>query len=322
MANLNIVEALNLALKQEMKKDSKVLVLGEDVGVDGGVFRVTQGIIEEYGENRVIDTPLSELGIVGTSVGLAIYGFKPVAEIQFDGFIYPAFNQIINHVARMRYRSMGKYTCPLVIRAPYCGGIHALEHHSESMEALYAHIPGLKVVIPSNPYDAKGLLISAIRDPDPVLFLEPKRIYRAIKQEVPEKEYTVPIGKAKIVREGTDLTLIAWGAMVREVQAAADQVDLSCEVIDVRTLSPFDAETIIESVKKTGRAIIVHEAPRTCGFGAEISAQITEKMITQLKAPVLRVTGFDTIFPLYKLENDYLPNPERIIDAIKKVMMF
>lgn len=322
MANLTIAEALNLALKQEMQKDQTVLVLGEDVGVDGGVFRITQGLIEQFGEERVIDTPLAESAIVGTAIGLALYGFKPIAEIQFSGFIYPAFDQIINHAARFRTRTRGQRSCQMVIRAPYCGGIRALEHHSESMEALYAHIPGLKVVIPSTPYDAKGLLISAIRDSDPVLFLEPKRIYRAIKQEVPEQEYVVPLGKAKVVQEGTDVTLIAWGAMVREAQSAAAMVDLSCEIIDVRTISPLDTETIINSISKTGRCIIVHEAPRSGGMGAEISAQIMEKALTSLKAPVLRVTGYDTVFPLYRAENDYLPSPEKIIHAMKEVMQF
>lgn len=322
MANITMVEALNLALHQEMKKDKTVIVLGEDVGVDGGVFRVTQGLIENYGEDRVVDTPLSEAGILGTSVGLSVYGMKPVAEIQFSGFIYPGFDHIISHAARMRTRSRGQFSCPMVMRTPYCGGIRALEHHSESMEALYAHIPGLKVVIPSNPYDAKGLMVSAIRDPDPVLFLEPKRIYRAIKNEVPEKEYTVPIGKANIVQEGNELTLIAWGAMVREAMNVAQAVDISCEVIDLRTISPMDTEAIITSVKKTGRCIIIHEAPRSGGWGAEISAQIMEKAITSLKAPVKRVTGFDTIFPLYQLENDYLPSKEKIIKAIEEVMQF
>ena len=317
-----MVEALNMALKQEMKRDTSVIILGEDVGVDGGVFRVTQGLIEIFGEERVIDTPLAEAGIIGTSVGLSIYGLKPVAEIQFDGFIYPGFNQIISHAARMRTRSRGVYSCPIVIRAPYCGGIRALEHHSESMEALYAHIPGLKVVIPSTPYDAKGLLISAIRDPDPVLFLEPKRVYRAIKEEVPEEEYVVPIGKAKVVQEGTEVTIIAWGAMVREAQKAIEQIDVSCELIDLRTISPIDTETLINSVKKTRRCVIVHEAPRSGGLAGEISAQIMEKALLDLDAPVIRVTGYDTIFPLYKLENDYLPSPEKIIHAITEVLQF
>ncbi len=324
MPQLNIVEAINLALHQEMAKDKRVVVLGEDVGHEGGVFRVTAGLQKKFGAARVMDTPLAESGIVGASFGMAVYGLRPVCEIQFDGFVYPAFNQIISHVARIRNRSRGRFTCPMVIRVPICGGIRALEHHSESMEALYAHIPGLKVVIPATPYDAKGLLISAIRDPDPVLFFEPKRLYRAIKEDVPEKEYVIPIGKAKIVQEGNDITLVAWGAMVRECQKAAEQIQnkASCEIIDVRTISPLDTETILESVKKTGRCIIVHEAPRSGGWGAEIMARIQEKEILSLKAPIQRVTGFDAVFPYYQNENKYLPNPARICKAIDEVMMF
>lgn len=324
MLTLNIVEAINLALHQEMAKDKRVVVLGEDVGLEGGVFRVTTGLQKKFGKERVMDTPLAESAIVGTSFGMAVYGLRPVCEIQFDGFIYPAFDQIISHVARIRNRSRGRFTCPLVIRAPICGGIRALEHHSESMEALYAHIPGVKVVIPATPYDAKGLLISAIRDPDPVLFFEPKRLYRAIKEDVPEKEYTIPIGKAKIVQEGNDITLIAWGAMVRECQRAATQMQnkVSCEIIDLRTMSPLDTETVMTSVKKTGRCIIVHEAPRSGGLGGEIMARINEKAILNLKAPIERVTGFDTTMPYYQNENNYLPNPQRITQAIDKVMMF
>ncbi len=324
MPTLNIVEAINLALHQEMAKDKRVVVLGEDVGLEGGVFRVTTGLQKKFGAARVMDTPLAESGIVGTSFGMAVYGLRPVCEIQFDGFVYPAFDQIVSHVARIRNRSRGRFTCPLVIRAPICGGIRALEHHSESMEALYAHIPGLKVVIPATPYDAKGLLISAIRDPDPVIFFEPKRLYRAIKEEVPEKEYVIPIGKAKIVQEGIDITLIAWGAMVRECQRAAEQMKTkaSCEIIDVRTISPLDTETLVASVKKTGRCVIVHEAPRSGGWGAEVMARIQEKDILNLKAPIERVTGFDTTMPYYQNENNYLPNPARIGKAIDKVMMF
>lgn len=321
MAKINIVQAVNLALKQEMKKDERVIVLGEDVGVDGGVFRATDGLIKLY-KDRVIDTPLSESGIIGTSIGLAIGGMRPVAEIQFSGFMYPAFDQLISHASRFRNRTRGMFTCPMVVRTPYSGGIKALEHHSESMEALYVHIPGLKVVIPSNPYNTKGLLVSSIRDPDPVIFLEPKRIYRAIKQEVPEKEYTIPLGKAEVRREGSDVTLIAWGAMVRECEKAADDIDTSCEIIDLRTLSPLDTETIIKSVKKTGRCVIVHEAPRTNGLGAEISARIMEKALLDLKAPVERVTGFDTVIPLAKLEKNYLPEPKRIKKGIEKVINF
>ncbi len=324
MAKRNIVEAINLALQQEMAKDPSVLVLGEDVGKDGGVFRVTQGLFEKFGKDRVIDTPLSESGIVGTSIGLAVYGFRPVAEIQFDGFIYPAFDQIISHAARIRTRSRGRFTCPLVIRAPYSGGIHAPEHHSESMEALYAHIPGIKVVIPATPYDAKGLLIASIRDPDPVLFLEPKRVYRAIKEEVPDEEYLVPLGKARIVKEGSQVTLITWGAMLKTALEAVEKIaaDLDVEVIDLRTISPLDTKTILESVKKTGRVVIAQEAPRSFGAASEISALINEKALLYLEAPIIRVTGYDTVMPLYKLENTYLPNANQIAKALLDVKKF
>ena len=319
---LNMVDAINLALKQEMKKDKRVIVLGEDVGVDGGVFRVTDDLIKLYGEKRVIDTPLSESGIIGTAIGMAIYGLRPVAEIQFSGFIYPGFDQLISHASRIRNRTRGKFSCPLVVRTPYSGGIRALEHHSESMEALFVHAPGLKVVIPSSPYDAKGLLVAAIRDPDPVIFLEPTRIYRAIKQNVQEEEYLIELGKANIVKKGNDITLIAYGAMVRECMEAAELVKESVEIIDLRTLSPMDTATIIKSVNKTGRAIVVHEAPRSCGVGAEVIARINEKALLSLKAPVERVTGLDIIIPLYKLEDEYLPNEKRIAKAINKVMKF
>jgi pyruvate dehydrogenase E1 component beta subunit len=325
MAKLNIVEAVRDALDVEMGRDDKVIVLGEDVGVDGGVFRATDGLQKKYGDRRVIDTPLAESGIVGTSIGMAIQGLKPVCEIQFDGFTYPAFDQMFSHAARIRNRTRGKITCPLVLRFPYGGGIRALEHHNESPESYFLHTPGLKVVIPSNPYDTKGLLISAIRDPDPVVFMEPKRIYRAIRDEVPEGAYTVEIGKANILREGTDLTLISWGAMVRETQKAADAAaaqGIRAEVIDVRTLNPCDWDTILASVQKTGRAIVVHEAPHTLGFGAEIAARIQEKLLLYLKAPVQRVTGYDTPFPYFKLEYAYLPNPERIGKSIEQVMKF
>ncbi len=324
MAKLSIVEAINLALRQEMKRDKSVLVLGEDVGVDGGVFRATEGLLKLFGKERVIDTPLSESGIIGTSIGLAIAGMKPVAEIQFDGFIYPGFDQLISHAARMRTRSRGAYSCPLVVRAPYAGGIKALEHHSESMEALYRHIPGLKVVIPSTPSDAKGLLISAIRDPDPVLFLEPKRLYRALREEVPEKEYLIPLGRSKIVQEGSDVTVVSYGASMHETKKALAELNekFSIELIDVRTISPLDDETIITSVKKTGRCVIVHEGPRSCGLAAEIIARINEKALLSLKAPVVRVTGFDTVMPLAKLEWEYIPTVSRIKKAIFEVTAF
>ena len=326
MANtLNIVQAVNQALMNEMENDPTVVVYGEDVGVEGGVFRATVGLQEKFGEMRAFDSPLAESAIVGTAVGMAINGLKPVVELQFMGFSYPAFNQIISHVARMRNRSRGRYTLPMVIRAPYGGGIRALEHHSESTEALYAHIPGLKVVIPSTPYDAKGLLIAAIRDPDPVLFLEPKRIYRAFKQEIPEEAYELPIGKAKIVEEGEDVTIITWGAMVRDVQKASEMVKakgIHPEIIDLRTIAPMDRETFVESVKKTGRAIIVHEAPKSFGTGAEIISVINEKAFLYLEAPPTRVTGFDTIFPLPRGEKHYIPSPERIAKTIEDVVKF
>lgn len=321
MAKITIVQAVNQALDEEMENDKDVIVLGEDVGIDGGVFRATEGLFKKYGSDRVIDTPLSELGIVGTSIGLALYGMKPVAEIQFSGFAYAAYDQIVSHLGRLRTRSRGRYKSHVVLRTPYSGGIHSPEHHSESMEAIYVHVPGIKVVIPSTPYDTKGLLISAIRDPDPVIFMEPKKIYRAIKQDIPE-EYTVPLGKCSVVQEGSDVTLVSYGAMVRVAQKAAEQSRKSCEIIDVRTLKPLDEKTIYDSVEKTGRAVIIHEGPRTCGFGAEISALINEKSLLSLKAPVLRVTGWDTSFPLYKLENYYLPQPERVVRAIRKVMEF
>lgn len=326
MANkLNIVEAVNQALMNEMGIDKTVVVYGEDVGVEGGVFRATVDLQKKFGKERAFDTPLAESAIVGTGVGMAVNGLKPVVEMQFMGFSYPAFNQIISHVARMRNRSRGRFTVPMVIRAPYGGGIRALEHHSESTEALYAHIPGLKVIIPSTPYDAKGLLISAIRDPDPVIFLEPKRIYRAFRQEVPEDAYELPIGKAKVVEEGEDVTIITWGAMVRDVQKAAEMVKekgISPEIIDLRTIAPMDRETFIESVKKTGRAIVVHEAPKTLGVGAEIVSVINEKAFLYLEAPPTRVTGFDTIFPLPRGEKHYIPSPERIAKTIEDVVRF
>ena len=325
MAKLTIVEAVRDALDVEMARDSSVVVLGEDVGVDGGVFRATDGLQKKYGKYRVIDTPLAESGIVGTSIAMATQGLRPVAEIQFDGFTYPAFDQMFSHAARLRNRSRGKLTVPMVLRFPYGGGIRALEHHNESPESYFIHTAGLKVVIPSNPYDAKGLLIAAIRDSDPVVFMEPKRVYRAIRDEVPENAYVVEIGKANVVREGVDVTLVSWGAMMRETLKAADALaakGVKAEVVDVRTLSPCDYETILASVQKTGRCVIVHEAPRTLGFGAELVARIQEKLLLFLKAPVLRVAGYDTPFPYFKLEEVYLPNPEKIGRAVEQVMKF
>jgi len=321
MPQLNMVDAINLALKQEMKKDKSVYLFGEDIGIDGGVFRVTEGLQKLY-KDRVFDTPLAESGIVGTSFGMAISGLKPVCEIQFEGFIMPAFDQIVNHVSRIRNRSRGRFTCPMVIRCPIGGGIKALEHHSDSPEAYFMHTPGIKVVIPSTPSDAKGLLIAAIRDPDPVIFFEPKRIYRAIKEEVSEKEYIIPIGKAKIVQEGNDVTVISYGASVRECQQAAELVKSSIEIIDLRTISPLDVDTIITSVKKTGRVVVVHEAQKTGGVGAEIIALINEHAILDLQAPVERVTGYDIIVPLAKLEEHYTVNEQRIAEAITKVVNF
>jgi len=323
MPLLTIVQAVNLALHEEMQRDDKVIVLGEDVGVNGGVFRATEGLIDKF-PNRVFDTPLAETAIAGVSIGLAVNGFKPVAEIQFEGFSYSTLDQMINHAARIRNRSRGRYTCPMVLRFPYSGGIHAPEHHSDSPEAYYVHTPGLKVVIPSTPYDTKGLLKSAIRDPDPVVFMEPKKIYRAVKEEVPEDDYTIPIGEAKIRKEGNDVTIITYGAMTIPVLQAAKELEgkVSCEVIDLRTLSPIDEDTIIKSVRRTGRVVIVHEAPKTAGVGAEISAVINEKAIMYLEAPISRVTGYDIIMPLYKLENYYLPDAERIKNNIEKVAGF
>ena len=320
-----MVEALNLALREEMERDGRVVLFGEDVGKEGGVFRVTDGLQQKFGPDRVIDTPLAELGIAAAALGMAVYGLRPIGEIQFEGFLYPCLDQINNHIGRMRSRSRGRFTCPLVIRVPYGGGIHAPEHHSDSPEAILAHIPGIKVVIPSTPYEAKGLLLSSIRDPDPVIFMEPKRIYRAIREEVPEGDYTIPLGKAKLVQEGRDVTVVAWGAMIREVLNAAEQLKgdkIDLEVIDLRTISPMDVETIITSIRKTGRGVIVHEAPRTCGLAAEIIAQINEKALLSLQAPVQRVTGFDIPVPLMKTEHYYLPNPKRIVIAVRKVMSF
>ncbi len=326
MANtLNIVQAINQALMEEMENDETVVVYGEDVGLEGGVFRATVDLQKKFGKERVFDSPLAESAIAGTAVGMAINGLKPVVEMQFSGFVYPAFNQIISHIARMRNRSRGRYNLPMVIRTPYGGGIRALEHHSESLEAVFAHIPGLKVVIPSTPYDAKGLLIAAIRDPDPVLFWEPKRIYRAFKQEVPEGTYEIPIGKAKILQEGDDITIVTWGAMVRDVQKAVDLIKdegIRPEIIDLRTISPMDRDSFVESVKKTGRILVVHEAPKSFGTGAEIISIVNEKAFLYLEAPPTRLTGFDTTFPLPRGEKHYIPSPERIAKTIVDVVRY
>jgi pyruvate dehydrogenase E1 component beta subunit len=325
MAKLTMVEAINLALKQEMKKDPRVLLLGEDVGKNGGVFRVTQGLMDVFGETRVIDTPLSESAIAGVAIGMAVYGLRPIAEIQFEGFVYAAMEQLADHASRIRTRSRGRYHCPLVVRLPYGGGIRAPEHHSDSNEAYFVHTPGLKVVVPSTPYEAKGLLIASIRDPDPVIFMEPKKVYRSLREEVPEEEYLIPLGQARTVQEGTDITLITWGAMLQPtLQAAAlmEQNGTKAEVLDLRTLSPLDSESIIDSVKRTHRAVVVHEAPASCGVGAEIVARINERALVYLEAPVHRVTGFDTVMPLPKLEKFYLPNAERVMEAVNRVVNF
>jgi len=319
-----IVQAVTMALRQELARDKSVMVLGEDVGLNGGVFRATDGLQKEFGPDRVVDTPLAELGIIGASIGLAVNGMKPIAEIQFSGFMYAGFDQLLSHAARIRSRSRGRFTCPLVVRAPYGTGIKALELHCESGEALFSHIAGLKMVVPSNPYDTKGLLAAAIRDPDPVIFYEPMRIYRAIKQDIPEKEYTVPLGKANVLQQGDDLTLIAWGAMVKTCQDVIEKLNnkYSVELIDLRTINPYDSETVINSVKKTGRCVIAHEAPKTAGFGAELIASINEKALLSLEAPVMRVTGPDVPIPFAKLESYYLPDVNRIIKGIEKVMSF
>ncbi|WP_435180575.1 alpha-ketoacid dehydrogenase subunit beta [Halorussus sp. AFM4] len=322
--NLTLVQAVRDGLYTEMQRDEDVLVMGEDVGRNGGVFRATEGLYDEFGEDRVIDTPLAESGIIGTAIGMAAYGLKPVPEIQFMGFIYPGFDQIVSHAARLRTRSRGRFTCPMVIRAPYGGGIRAPEHHSESTEAFFAHQPGLKVVIPSTPYDTKGLLTSAIRDPDPVVFLEPKLIYRAFRGDVPTESYEVPIGEAAVRREGADISVFTWGAMTRPTLEAAEQLEgeIDVEVVDLRTVSPLDEDTIVESFKKTGRAAVVHEAPKSGGLGGEITSIIQEEALLYQEAPVERITGFDTPFPLYALEDYYLPEPARIKEGIRDAVEF
>lgn len=324
MATMTLLAAVRDALLTEMGLNDKIVLMGEDVGHNGGVFRATEGLQAEFGEDRVMDTPLAESGIIGMAVGMAVNGLKPVPEIQFMDFIYPAFDQIVSEVAKLRYRSGGGFSCPMVIRTPYGGGIRGGHYHSQSAEAYFAHTAGLKVVIPSNPYDAKGLLIASMRDNDPILFMEPKKIYRSMKGEVPEGPYTVELGKANVVREGKDVTLICWGAMTQVCLQAAELCvprGADCEVVDLRTLVPLDEETILESVKKTGRVVIVHEAQRTCGFGAEVSALIAEEAILYLEAPIVRVTGLDTPFP-YTLEHVYMPDAERVALAVGKVKNF
>ena len=323
MAELTLVEAVNLALAHEMKRDRDVLLLGEDIGVNGGVFRATNGLIARFGRERVIDTPLAEGAIAGVAIGMAAMGLKPVAEIQFSGFIYPCIDQMINHASRLRHRTRGRLTCPMVLRSPCGAGIHAPEHHSESPEAMFAHMPGLRVVAPSSPARAYGLLLAAIRDPDPVVFLEPTRLYRLFRQEVLDDGEALPLDACFVSREGRDATVVAWGAMLHEVMTAAELLELEgieIEVIDAATLKPLDFETILRSVEKTGRCVIVHEAPRTCGLGAEIAAQIGERALYSLLAPVKRVTGYDVVVPLSRLEMQYMPSVARIADAVRKVM--
>ncbi|MBX3234385.1 MAG: alpha-ketoacid dehydrogenase subunit beta [Labilithrix sp.] len=318
MTQMNLVQAINDALKLEMKKDPRVVVLGEDVGRVGGVFRVTQGLWDEFGDDRVVDTPLSEGGILGAAIGMALYGLVPVPEIQFADFIFPGYDQIVSELAKMRWRSGGEYAAKMVIRTPVGGGIRGGLYHSQSPESLFIHVAGLKVVCASNPYDAKGLLLASIRDPDPVLFFEPKRVYRAARGDVPEGDYTVELGKAKVVREGKDVTVIAWGAMLYEAVAAAEKAaaqGVDAEILDLRTLWPVDVDAIAASVKKTGRVVVVHEAPKTCGFGAELVALVNEHCFLSLEAPPVRVCGFDTPFP-YTLEMDYLPLAHRILPAL------
>ena len=325
MTDITLVEAITLALAYEMEHDSTVVVLGEDVGLDGGVFRATNGLLQKFGKERVLDTPLAESMIAGMSVGMAAFGLKPVAEFQFMGFIYPAFDQIVSHVSRLRNRTRGRLSCPLVFRTPYGAGIHAPEHHSESTEAFFVHTPGLRVVVPSSPYRAYGLLLASIRDPDPVIFLEPARLYRYAKQEVKNDGKALPLDTCFLLSEGSDMTLIAWGAMIKEAWEAvneAKQHGIQVELIDVATLKPLDIQTILTSVEKTGRCVIVHEAPLTCGVGAEIAALITEKALFSLKAAPIRVTGFDTIVPYAKMEDLYIPSKRRIMNAIHQLMEY
>lgn len=325
MAEITLVEAITLALAYEMQHDKDVIVMGEDVGKDGGVFRATLGLLDKFGPERVLDTPLAESMIAGVAIGMAAQGLKPVAEFQFMGFIYPAIDQIVNHAARLRNRTRGRLTCPVVFRTPFGAGIHAPEHHSESTEAYFAHTPGLRVVIPSSPARAYGLLLASIRDPDPVIFLEPSRLYRYAKQEVKDDGKALPLDVCFTLRVGDDVTLVTWGAMVKETLAAADRLQqegISAEVIDVATIKPLDIDTILASVEKTGRCVVVHEAALTCGVGAEIVSQLAQKAMFSLKAPPERVAGFDTIVPYARMEKYYIPSENRIIDAVNRVMEF
>ena len=325
MSEITLIDAVTQALDYEMAADENVIILGEDIGVNGGVFRATEGLQSKFGTSRVIDTPLAEILIAGMAIGLAAEGLRPVAEIQFMGFIYPTIDQIINHAARLRNRTRGRLSCPMVLRAPFGGGIHAPEHHSESTEAMFAHIPGIRVVIPSTPLHAYGLLLAAIRDPDPVVFLEPKRVYRLMKQNVPNKGTALPLDVCFTLKEGSDITLVSWGAMLHETLLAAEKLEeegIHAEVIDVATIKPLDIETILESVGKTGRCVIVHEGPRTVGVGAEIAAQLAEYGLLKLLAPVQRITGYDTIMPLFRLENKYMLDVNRILKAVKNTLEY
>ncbi|MGH8426867.1 MAG: alpha-ketoacid dehydrogenase subunit beta [Gammaproteobacteria bacterium] len=323
MAKITLLEAVTQALAWELEHDDSVLVFGEDVGANGGVFRATEGLQKRFGAERVFDTPLAEALIAGLCVGASAQGMKPVGEIQFSGFMYPAVDQLVSHASRMRNRTRGRLSCPMVLRAPYGGGIHAPEHHSESMEALYAHVPGLRVVIPSSPKRAYGLLLASIRDPDPVVFLEPKRIYRITKQDVPDDGEALPLDTCFVLREGGDVTLVSWGAMMNETLKAAAALaedGVEADVIDLATIKPYDSETIIESVERTGRLVVVAEEPRTCGVAAEIAAEVAEKALYSLRAPIERVTGYDTVMPLFQLENNYLPSVSRILAAVRRTL--
>lgn len=325
MTDITLIEAVNQALAYEMERDDSIILLGEDIGTNGGVFRATVGLLEKFGSDRVLDTPLAESMIAGISVGIAAQGLKPIAEFQFEGFIYSGLDHILSHAARLRNRTRGRLHCPIVYRAPFGGGIHAPEHHSESMEALFSHIPGLRVVIPSSPARAYGLLLASIRDPDPVLFLEPKRLYRLVKQKVPNNGKALPLDQCFILREGSDITLITWGAMVKETMEAADKLavqGIESEIIDVATIKPLDMDTILNSIEKTGRCVIVHEAPLTGGVGAEVAAGIAEHGLFSLLAPIKRVTGYDTIMPYFQLEKKYMPSTNRIVKAVQQLMEF
>ncbi len=324
MTKMTMVQALNLAMQQEMAKDDRVLLMGEDVGVDGGVFRVTDKLLEQFGEERVLDTPLAESGIIGTAIGMAVYGLRPVCEIQFSGFSYYIFHQLEAHASRLRHRSQGRYEVPLVVRMPYGGGVRALEHHSESREAYFAHTPGVKMVIPSGPRNARALMVSAIRDPDPVIFFEPKALYRAFREEVPAEEESIPLGQPQLVRKGKDVTLIAYGAMMMPTMEAAEELQekdgVEAEVIDLMTISPFDDALIMTSVQKTGRAVVIHEAPKSFGPGAEIIARLVEKSFYYLEAPIQRVTGYDIVYPLFARESAYMPDTGRILQAVRETL--